>query len=136
VFEASKGRLKVVGRAGVGIDNVDLTAATEVRLHQAGWCAGRAGQGRAAHDLGATCRPARLNAGALSSRRSGPIQFCPDRSACALLAYLPAVGAERRPCRERTHGQHGGRGGARHRPAVRHGALRAAGGCWLAVRRR
>ncbi len=30
VFEASKGRLKVVGRAGVGIDNVDLTAATEV----------------------------------------------------------------------------------------------------------
>ena len=30
VFEASKGRLKVVGRAGVGIDNVDLGAATEV----------------------------------------------------------------------------------------------------------
>eukprot|EP00210_Caulerpa_lentillifera_P004264 g4067.t1 len=29
VFEASKGRLKVVGRAGVGVDNVDLTAATE-----------------------------------------------------------------------------------------------------------
>lgn len=29
VFEASKGRLKVVGRAGVGIDNVDLQAATE-----------------------------------------------------------------------------------------------------------
>lgn len=29
VFEASKGRLKVVGRAGVGIDNVDLPAATE-----------------------------------------------------------------------------------------------------------
>lgn len=32
VFEASKGRLRVVGRAGVGIDNVDLQAATEVRL--------------------------------------------------------------------------------------------------------
>ena len=32
VFEASKGRLKVVGRAGVGIDNVDLAAATEVCL--------------------------------------------------------------------------------------------------------
>ena len=31
VFEASKGRLRVVGRAGVGIDNVDLAAATEVR---------------------------------------------------------------------------------------------------------
>ena len=30
VFEASQGRLKVVGRAGVGIDNVDLQAATEV----------------------------------------------------------------------------------------------------------
>lgn len=30
VFEASKGRLKVVGRAGVGIDNVDLDAATEL----------------------------------------------------------------------------------------------------------
>lgn len=30
VLEASKGRLKVVGRAGVGIDNVDLQAATEV----------------------------------------------------------------------------------------------------------
>lgn len=29
VFEASGGRLKVVGRAGVGIDNVDLAAATE-----------------------------------------------------------------------------------------------------------
>lgn len=29
VFEAAKGRLKVVGRAGVGVDNVDLTAATE-----------------------------------------------------------------------------------------------------------
>jgi D-3-phosphoglycerate dehydrogenase len=29
VFEASKGRLKVVGRAGVGVDNVDLNAATE-----------------------------------------------------------------------------------------------------------
>ncbi|RWW23129.1 hypothetical protein GW17_00012635 [Ensete ventricosum] len=29
VFDASKGRLKVVGRAGVGIDNVDLHAATE-----------------------------------------------------------------------------------------------------------
>uniref|UniRef100_A0A0D6R955 D-3-phosphoglycerate dehydrogenase n=1 Tax=Araucaria cunninghamii TaxID=56994 RepID=A0A0D6R955_ARACU len=29
VFEASRGRLKVVGRAGVGIDNVDLHAATE-----------------------------------------------------------------------------------------------------------
>ena len=30
VFEAAKGRLKVVGRAGVGVDNVDLQAATEV----------------------------------------------------------------------------------------------------------
>lgn len=30
VFEASKGRLRVVGRAGVGIDNVDLQAATEL----------------------------------------------------------------------------------------------------------
>lgn len=29
VFAAAKGRLKVVGRAGVGIDNVDLQAATE-----------------------------------------------------------------------------------------------------------
>lgn len=29
VFESSRGRLKVVGRAGVGIDNVDLAAATE-----------------------------------------------------------------------------------------------------------
>ncbi|KAK1293183.1 hypothetical protein QJS10_CPB17g00092 [Acorus calamus] len=29
VFEAAKGRLRVVGRAGVGIDNVDLQAATE-----------------------------------------------------------------------------------------------------------
>jgi hypothetical protein len=31
VFEAAKGKLKVVGRAGVGVDNVDLAAATEVR---------------------------------------------------------------------------------------------------------
>jgi hypothetical protein len=30
VFEAAKGKLKVVGRAGVGVDNVDLAAATEV----------------------------------------------------------------------------------------------------------
>ncbi|XP_058075564.1 D-3-phosphoglycerate dehydrogenase 3, chloroplastic-like [Magnolia sinica] len=29
VFEASRGQLKVVGRAGVGIDNVDLQAAAE-----------------------------------------------------------------------------------------------------------
>eukprot|EP01023_Acetabularia_acetabulum_P044097 TRINITY_DN4420_c0_g1_i1.p1 TRINITY_DN4420_c0_g1~~TRINITY_DN4420_c0_g1_i1.p1 ORF type:complete len:619 (+),score=148.23 TRINITY_DN4420_c0_g1_i1:67-1923(+) len=29
VFEAAKGRLRVVGRAGVGVDNVDLHAATE-----------------------------------------------------------------------------------------------------------
>ncbi|PNX80620.1 D-3-phosphoglycerate dehydrogenase chloroplastic-like, partial [Trifolium pratense] len=29
VFEAGQGKLKVVGRAGVGIDNVDLQAATE-----------------------------------------------------------------------------------------------------------
>ncbi|KAG2492034.1 hypothetical protein HYH03_009763 [Edaphochlamys debaryana] len=29
VFEASQGRLKVVGRAGVGVENVDLAAATE-----------------------------------------------------------------------------------------------------------
>ncbi|KAF3647522.1 hypothetical protein P3S67_032062 [Capsicum chacoense] len=29
VFDAAQGRLKVVGRAGVGIDNVDLQAATE-----------------------------------------------------------------------------------------------------------
>jgi D-3-phosphoglycerate dehydrogenase / 2-oxoglutarate reductase len=29
VFEAARGRLRVVGRAGVGIDNVDLQAATE-----------------------------------------------------------------------------------------------------------
>lgn len=29
IFESSGGRLKVVGRAGVGIDNVDLAAATE-----------------------------------------------------------------------------------------------------------
>ncbi|KAF9687535.1 hypothetical protein SADUNF_Sadunf02G0103600 [Salix dunnii] len=29
VFESSGGRLKVVGRAGVGIDNVDMSAATE-----------------------------------------------------------------------------------------------------------
>ena len=36
VFEAAKGRLKVVGRAGVGVDNVDLAAATEVgTLHMA-----------------------------------------------------------------------------------------------------
>lgn len=33
IFEAAGGRLKVVGRAGVGVDNVDLTAATEVRRH-------------------------------------------------------------------------------------------------------
>ena len=29
MLQAGKGRLKVVGRAGVGIDNVDLAAATE-----------------------------------------------------------------------------------------------------------
>lgn len=29
VIKAAKGRLKVVGRAGVGIDNIDLSAATE-----------------------------------------------------------------------------------------------------------
>jgi D-isomer specific 2-hydroxyacid dehydrogenase, catalytic domain len=34
IFEAAGGRLKVVGRAGVGVDNVDLTAATEVAPHK------------------------------------------------------------------------------------------------------
>lgn len=29
VFQAAKGRLKVVGRAGVGVDNVDLASATD-----------------------------------------------------------------------------------------------------------
>uniref|UniRef100_A0A7R9XXT6 D-3-phosphoglycerate dehydrogenase n=1 Tax=Prasinoderma coloniale TaxID=156133 RepID=A0A7R9XXT6_9VIRI len=29
IFEASKGRLRVVGRAGVGVDNIDLQAASE-----------------------------------------------------------------------------------------------------------
>lgn len=38
MFEASKGRLKVVGRAGVGIDNVDLQAATEVSLDRKNYC--------------------------------------------------------------------------------------------------
>lgn len=37
VFEASKGRLKVVGRAGVGVDNVDLAAATEVSRQSGIW---------------------------------------------------------------------------------------------------
>lgn len=31
MFEASGGRLKVVGKGGVGIENIDLAAATEVR---------------------------------------------------------------------------------------------------------
>lgn len=31
IFEASGGRLKVVGKGGVGIENIDLAAATEVR---------------------------------------------------------------------------------------------------------
>ena len=38
VIEAAKGRLKVVGRAGVGVDNVDLTAATEVRSGRLPMC--------------------------------------------------------------------------------------------------
>jgi phosphoglycerate dehydrogenase-like enzyme len=36
VIEAAKGRLKVVGRAGVGVDNVDLGAATEARARPQG----------------------------------------------------------------------------------------------------
>lgn len=54
MIEAAKGRLKVVGRAGVGIDNVDLAAASEVRrwgcwiggwggAAQAGWVGGGRG---------------------------------------------------------------------------------------------
>lgn len=30
VFQAAGGRLKVVGRAGVGVDNVDLASATDM----------------------------------------------------------------------------------------------------------
>ena len=30
VFKAAGGRLKVVGRAGVGVDNVDLASATDM----------------------------------------------------------------------------------------------------------
>ena len=33
VFKAAGGRLKVVGRAGVGVDNVDLPSATDMFLH-------------------------------------------------------------------------------------------------------
>jgi D-3-phosphoglycerate dehydrogenase len=32
VFQAAQGRLKVVGRAGVGVDNVDLSSATDKRF--------------------------------------------------------------------------------------------------------
>jgi hypothetical protein len=32
VFKAAGGRLKVVGRAGVGVDNVDLASATDMSL--------------------------------------------------------------------------------------------------------
>lgn len=32
VFKAAGGRLKVVGRAGVGVDNVDLASATDLFL--------------------------------------------------------------------------------------------------------
>ncbi len=45
VFEASKGRLRVVGRAGVGIDNVDLTAASEVRTAALSGVCGMGGLG-------------------------------------------------------------------------------------------
>ena len=38
IFEASGGRLKVVGRAGLGTDNVDLAAATEVGKLKASPC--------------------------------------------------------------------------------------------------
>ena len=34
VFKAAGGRLKVVGRAGVGVDNVDLASATDMSLQQ------------------------------------------------------------------------------------------------------
>ena len=34
VFKAAGGRLKVVGRAGVGVDNVDLASATDMSLPQ------------------------------------------------------------------------------------------------------
>ena len=34
VFEAARGRLRDVGRAGVGIDNVDLQAATVLDLRR------------------------------------------------------------------------------------------------------
>lgn len=49
MFEASKGRLKVVGRAGVGIDNVDLAAASETGclvVNGERMDAGKAGGGR------------------------------------------------------------------------------------------
>lgn len=55
VFEASGGRLKVVGRAGVGVDNVDLAAATQVRLQLAGYFTCRIDPPHQAHHAAMGC---------------------------------------------------------------------------------
>ena len=85
VIEAAKGRLKVVGRAGVGVDNVDLGAATEARA------ARRLGQSRTAHQApcDAATRPARTrprpaeapSAVTLTPCRTGHVRVVAGRSA-------------------------------------------------------
>lgn len=75
VFEAAKGRLKVVGRAGVGIDNVDLQAATEfgclvVNAPTANTIAA------AEHGIALLASMARNVAQADASTKSGNFKFC------------------------------------------------------------
>lgn len=60
VIEAAKGRLKVVGRAGVGVDNVDLTAATEVRSWLTNACALESSWYAVVMDVGLLLRGAKL----------------------------------------------------------------------------
>lgn len=96
VFEASKGRLKVVGRAGVGVDNVDLAAATEVRRGGEGRLLLPSSRGRWGDGLLAPSIPTEVHgAGGGGPVESQPCQ--PVCTACQVAALVCCIQARKPP---------------------------------------
>jgi D-3-phosphoglycerate dehydrogenase len=91
VFEASGGRLRVVGRAGVGIDNVDLTAASEAS--ESSRRRSDAAAAAAAAAAAGSPPPARRRRAlhALAARRSGALSSPPPAQYGCLVVNAPTA---------------------------------------------
>jgi D-3-phosphoglycerate dehydrogenase len=79
-------RLVVVGRAGVGVDNVDLDAATRAGITVVNAPTG-AGSGSAASSPASSCA-ARRSASSGSARSARPSRTVPGRSRCGSWARI------------------------------------------------